>query len=190
MSTYNQQLKSTLLDISTQDKLRTRNLEEQFGVKMKSLEYDFFKDQKGSRIAYCTFLVDRKWEKITQKRQKYQLSHERMKKNNERSRPEVIPWKEVPSDLHPGESTATSEGDTEELIYEGRDAVSDSDGDVPRPIKMQRISDVMETPSDKLPEEFRHMQQSIKQVKPEFYTIVDKLISTNHCFKHGFSSDN
>ena len=190
MSTYNQQLKSTLLDISTQDKLRTRNLEEQFGVKMTSLEYDFFKDQKGSRIAYCTFLVDRKWEKTTQRRQKCQLSHERIKKNKERSRPEVIPWKEVPSDLHPGESTATSEGDTEELIYEGRDAVSDSDGDVPRPIKMQRISDVMETPSDKLPEEFRHMQQSIKQVKPEFYTIVDQLISTNHCFKHGFSSDN
>ena len=190
MSTYNQQLKSTLFDISTQDKQRTRNLEEQFSVKMTSLEYDFFKDQKGSQIAYCTLLVDRKWEKTTQMRQKDQLSYERMKKNKERSRPEVIPWKEVPSDLQPSESTATSEGDTEELIYEGRDAVSDSDGDVPRTIKMQRISNFMETPSDKLPEEFRHIQQSIKQVKPEFYTTVDKLINTNHCFKHGFSCDN
>ena len=60
MSTYNQQLKSTLFDISTQDKQRTRNLEEQFSVKMTSLEYDFFKDQKGSQIAYCTFACRQK----------------------------------------------------------------------------------------------------------------------------------
>ena len=84
-----------------------------------------------------------------------------MKKDEGCSRPEAIPWKEVPSDLQPGESTA-SEEDTEEAIYEGQDVVSDSDGDIPQPIKMQRISDVMEASSDKLPEEFHHIQQSIK----------------------------
>ena len=41
MSTYNYQLKSTLFDILTQDRERTRNLEEQYGVKMTSLGYDF-----------------------------------------------------------------------------------------------------------------------------------------------------
>ena len=61
-----------------------------------------------------------------------------MKKKEERSRPKSIPWKEVPSNLQPGESTTASEEDTEEAIYEGRDAVSDSDGDIPRPIKMRR----------------------------------------------------
>ena len=48
---------------------------------------------------------------------------------------------------------------------------------------MRRISDGVEAPSDKLPEEFRHIRHSIKQVNPEFYTAVDKLISTNHCSK-------
>ena len=59
-----------------------------------------------------------------------------MKKNEEHSHLVAIPWKEVPSNLQSGESTAISEEDTEEAIYEGRDAVSDSDGDIPRPIKM------------------------------------------------------
>ena len=129
---------------------------------MTSLEHDFLEDQKGPRIDYCTSFVDRKWEKTTQRRQKDQLSYKRMKKNEERSRSEAIPWKEVKSDLQPGESTATSEKDTEEAIYEGRVAVSDSDGDILGPKKMRRISDVMEAPSDKLPEEFCHIQQSIK----------------------------
>ena len=80
MSMYNHQLKSTLLDISTQDRQHTCNLEEQYGVKMISLEYDFLEDQKGSRIGYCTSFVDRKCEKTTQRRQKDQLPYERMKK--------------------------------------------------------------------------------------------------------------
>ena len=130
MSTYNYQLKSTLFDILTQDRQRTRNLEEQYGVKITSLEYDFLEDQKGPQISYCTSLVDRKWEKTTQRRQKDQLSYERMKKNEERSHPKAIPQKEVPSDLQPSESTGTSEEDTEEAIYEGQDVVSDSDGDI------------------------------------------------------------
>ena len=49
---------------------------------------------------------------------------------------------------------------------------------------MRHISDVKEAPSDKPPEEFRHIRQYIKQVKPEFYTTLDKVISTNHCSKH------
>ena len=61
--------------------------------------------------------------------------------------------------------------------------VSDSDEDIPRPIKTWRISDVMEAPSDKVPEEFCHIWQSIKRVKREFYATVDKLISTDHCSK-------
>ena len=63
----------------------------QYGVKMASLEYDFLEDQKGPWISYCMSLVDRKWEKTTQRRQKDQLSYERMKKNEERSHPKAIP---------------------------------------------------------------------------------------------------
>ena len=59
-----------------------------------------------------------------------------MKKNEEGSRPEAIPWKDVPSDLQPGESTTTSSEDIKEALYEGRDALSDSDGDILRSIKM------------------------------------------------------
>ena len=70
MSTYNHQLKSTLFDISTQDRQRTRNFEEQHGMKMTSLEYEFLEDQKGLQIGYCASFVDRKWEKTTQKRQR------------------------------------------------------------------------------------------------------------------------
>ena len=80
MSPYNHQLKSALLDISTQDRQHTRNLEDQYGVKMISLEYDFLEDQKGPRIGYCTSFVDRKCEKTTQRIQKDQLSYEGMKK--------------------------------------------------------------------------------------------------------------
>ena len=51
-----------------------------------------------------------------------------------------LPWrytmKEVPSVLQPGESTATSEEDTKKALYEGRDEVSNSNGDNPRSIKM------------------------------------------------------
>ena len=79
---------------------------------MTSLEYDFLEDQKGP-------FVDRKWEKTTQWRQKYQLSYKRMKKNEERSHPKAILWKEIPSDLQPGESTATSEKDTKGAVYAG-----------------------------------------------------------------------
>ena len=79
---------------------------------MTSLEYDFLEDQKGP-------FVDRKWEKTTQRRQKDQLSYKRMKKNEECFRPVAIPWKDVPSDLQPGESTPTSSEDTKEALYEG-----------------------------------------------------------------------
>ena len=50
----------------------------------------------------------------------------------------------------------------------------------------------MVIPSDKLPEEFRHIRQSTKRVKPEFYTTVDKLISTKPLLQtpSGFSCDN
>ena len=120
---YNHQLKSTLLDISTQDRQHTCNLEEQYGVKMISLEYDFLEDQKGSRTGYCTSFVDRKCEKTTQRRQKDQLPYERMKKkkkkNEERSSPKAILWKGFPSNLQPGKGTATSEEDTKDAIYEG-----------------------------------------------------------------------
>ena len=99
-----------------------RKTDEQYDMKMTSLEYDFLEEQKGPLIGYCTSFIDRKWEKTTQRRQKDQLFYERMKKNEERSRPEAITWKEVPSNLQPGESAATSEVDTEEAIYEGRGA--------------------------------------------------------------------
>ena len=122
MSTYNHQCKSTLFDISIQERQLLRNLEEQYDMKMTSLEYDFLEEQKGPLIGYCTSFIDRKWEKTTQRRQKDQLFYERMKKNEARSRPEAITWKEVPSNLQPGESTATSEVDTEEAIYERRGA--------------------------------------------------------------------
>ena len=150
---------------------------------MTSLEYDFLEDQKGPRIGYYTSFVDRKYEETTQRRQKDQLSYKRMKKNEEGSHPKAIPWKEVPSYLLPGESTATSEKDTKGAVYEGQDTVSGSDGVISRPITMRHISDVKEAPSDKPPEEFRHIRQYIKQVKPEFYTTLDKVISTNHCSK-------
>ena len=42
-----------------------------------------------------------------------------MKKNEECFRPVAIPWKDVPSDLQPGESTPTSSEDTKEALYEG-----------------------------------------------------------------------
>ena len=67
ISTYNHQLKSTLFDILTQYRQHTCKLEEQYCVKMTSLEYDFLEDQKGPRIGYCASFVDRKWEKTTQR---------------------------------------------------------------------------------------------------------------------------
>ena len=87
-------------------------------MKMTSLEYDFLEDQKGPWIGYCTSFVERRWKKTTQRRQKDQLSYKRMEKNEECSLSEAIPWKEVPSNLLPGENTA-SEEDTKEAIYEG-----------------------------------------------------------------------
>ena len=130
MCTYNHQLKSRLFDISTLDRQRMRNLVDD----IPRVWLPWGPERVTDQLLYL--LLDRKWEKTTQRRQKDQLSYKRMKKNEECFRPVAIPWKDVPSDLQPGESTPTSSEDTKDALYEGWDTISDSDGDIPRSIKM------------------------------------------------------
>ena len=78
-----------------------------------------------------------------------------------------VPWK----DLQEGDSTE-SEDDSKEPMYEGRDMVSDSDVDKTQPTYKRKISDVIDAASGKLPGEYRHIRQSIKRVRPEFYIML------------------
>ena len=146
---------------------------------MTELEHAFLEDQRGSRSGYCTSFVDKKWERTTQRRHREELAYEKMKRAEETSQPEAVPWGQVSSEMVQGDSTA-SEDDAEQNYNA---STTDSECDT-QPTKMRRVSIVHEATSDIMPEKFRHIRSSIKHVKPEFYSTVDKLISSNHCSKN------
>jgi hypothetical protein len=99
MTVYNNRVKTTLFDISTADVHRLKRLENEYGVKMSEIEYDFLKDQQGPRVGYCTTFIDRKWEKTPQRQKKEQESYEKRKRKAALSSiNKTISWDEVVSD--------------------------------------------------------------------------------------------
>ena len=66
-----------------------------------------------------------------------------MKKDGGSSQPVVILWKDVPSELQPGDSTV-SEDNTDEPMCEEWDIVSEIDVNIPRPTNMRHNSDIMD----------------------------------------------
>ena len=92
--------------------------------------------------------------------EKTERSTQEEKKEEKTSRPEVIPWNQIASELEQGGSTAS--GDDTEHAHTG--STTPSEGD-PRPSKMSRVSNAREEISDVMPEQFCHVL-SIKRVKP------------------------
>ena len=54
----------------------------------------------------------------------------------------------------------------------------------PQPTKIRRVSTATKDAADMMPQKFCHIRTSARQVRSEFYSAVDKLISLHHCSKN------
>ena len=154
--------------------IRTTNLkfrktqEIQFGVKETEEEEKFYLDQvKGEHVAYFDGFVDRKWKVMDVRRKREQESFEKRKADakEDESRNKVV--------AVPEEFGGDSEEDQVDDDYSSKDEEDEQSS-------KRRRTEVNESNPDNdndLPEHWRHVRKTIRNVRHEWKRSVDRMIS-------------
>lgn len=166
---------SELFDVVVKDKKRKKTLEKLWKV---DFDQEFYDGQKENPPRdYCSTAVDRAW----------QIRTERKRKRECRARSEHYEFvredegniNEENVDLRDGRR---NDQDEEWNAVEG---CSDTEPGPSGSAKKRRIqvpiSDAQNC--EELPKNYRHIRTSIRKVRPEFYTAVDRMISELHMSK-------
>ena len=75
---FNDRVIKTLFNILVTDKIRKKNLELFYGVKMTEVEDQFVIDQGSERKMFCDAMVDRKWQNMVTRRKKREEGIQKM----------------------------------------------------------------------------------------------------------------
>ena len=179
MKKFNERVTSSLFDISTSDAARIQNLERYHDVKMGQDEKDFLEKQRRGDGGYCDGFIDRKWLK-TMKRKKEEAA--RVEKQQQKEAEEYernskqISWDEANlEEVDP----RLEYGSREENEVEYKPNEPDVRG---KKIRREYVTEPM-AEEDEMPTKWAHIRSGERQIKPEFYLTVDKLISVFHCSK-------
>ena len=152
------------LDIRTTDLGFRRRQEELFGVKETDIEEAFWDDQmNGKRVGFCETFVDKKWMATDARRKKDLESQKRRLEKSEKEKKVLEERVEVPEEYDGNQNNP----DFVDSNYE-----EDKENH-----KKRRRSFVAEGSIDNtgsLPEHFRHVRKSIRGVRPEIYTALDR----------------
>ena len=163
------------LDIRTMDVAFRKKQEDLYGVKETPDEEAFWSDQIcGQRVGFCDGFVDRKWQAQANRRTKDKEAMERRREKSEQEKRKFEERMEVPEEFDNNQNTAEFEDKNYEL--EGEDK---------NPTKKGRllISSGSTSNTGSLPPNYRHIRTSVKCVRPEYYTAIDRCISELHMSK-------
>ncbi|KAL4236508.1 hypothetical protein ACF0H5_004894 [Mactra antiquata] len=166
-----------LFDIFCEDESSRKKLEDSYGVKMTSIEFEFLNHQKESRVMYCEDFVDRKWSKTIERRKNDIASMEKMRDLSETAK----------ARLSEVTTIELSHSEDETMNSEIESCESDSTEDeLPPPSKRKRRTSSytqVSKPDDIMPQKYQHIRNSVRKVRPEVYETVDKLKSAFTCPK-------
>ena len=163
---YLDKINTTLLDISTNDPGYIKKQEVLYGVKMTQLERDFLQDQIGPQLMFCETFVDKKWVSMDNRRKKDMESHLKTEERSKRDTEMLMSKVQLP-DLDDSEDDNKSETYQEP---EQEESVK----------KKRRFENVPEKETSEMPENWKHIRNSERQVRPEYYRVVDLLMSKYH----------
>ena len=174
---FNTRVSTSLFNILVKDKVLKKRQEEFYRVKMTETEEQFVEDQASDRKMFCDKMVDRKWLKMSNRRQKREAGLQKMfeKEIEEQDRVKSVSvtdeqWREMGL-----EDTVTDNAgiDNEEEYQE------DDDGDKTTR-KRRKMFLHEEDRNDSMPIKYRHIRRGERKVKEEYYRVVDKLVSKFH----------
>ena len=173
MSQYNKRVTKTTFDISTSDKSRISKLEKEHGVDMGKNE-DLFLEAQKSQKGYCASSTDKQWEKTKKRKLKEEkaLEQQRVKEDERQSNNSTVAWDSLPDEYV---SEDIVEGEESEYEVENESGESSK--------RKRRVYIPINDALDSMPQQWRHIRNSERVVKSEFYRAVDKLISKYHCSK-------
>jgi len=95
-----------------------------------------------------------------------------MRNKEKSSKPIAVSWITVSSEVLSGDS-GTSEDDIHSYKHSST-SESVNEAANPGPSKRRKLPSVQQDLSDKMPHEFCHIRTSEQQVRPKFYSAVDK----------------
>ena len=163
------------MDIRTMDVAFRKKQEDLYGVKETPDEESFWSDQiSGQRVGFCDGFVDRKWQAQANRRTRAKEVMERMREKSEQEKRKMEERMEVPEEFDDNQNTADFEDKNYELQDEDKN-----------PAKRGRvlISSGSKSNTGCLPPNYRHIRTSVKSVRPEYYTAIDRCISELHMSK-------
>ena len=183
LSIYNENM-DTLFDIYCTDDNARKQKETRFGIKMADGEVTFLENMRTSRTGYCLEQVDRKWERTMQRklRQEMHLHQERMNESESRSVSGVEyekSFEDIDQDVvEPEENDNNHYSD---IAMEAEDGIAGPSSSKKNRREFTNEVPIEQTLEDTLPSEFRHLRSNARVLKPEFYRVIDKLMSVYHC---------
>ncbi|XP_041367072.1 uncharacterized protein LOC121381784 [Gigantopelta aegis] len=162
-----------LFDLFCEDQDSRKRLENAYGVNMMRNEWAFLTDQRNQRVMYSEHFFDQKWEK-TMERRRYDLqSLERMREKADKQKIKT-------------ESTIQLSSESE---FEGNDQMdsdtemqwNDSDGfDDLAKRRRKLLCSHSPDKTDNFPQQYQHIRESARKVRPKVYETIDKLKSQYH----------
>ena len=158
------------LDIRTMDITFRKKQEEIYGVKETAAEEEFWQDQMtGKRIGLCENFVDRRWLAMDIRRKKDLESFQKRLEKSETEMNELSERVEVPEGYDDNRNVEKS--DEEDFQVEEGEAGDDSSR------KRRRVEECGSLNNQRdLPEGWKHIRKSVRQIRPEYITAVDRFV--------------
>ena len=172
--------KHDLFDVYAEDDTRKKACEEEWGVKMTDVDFQYYQDQKTDRKMTCERGVDPVWYETIMRSQRQKEREEKYRSE----RDQQFQYKSIDKIrellIQSGEITDSSSDKEQveqgELVEQSEEQVEcDERGEPKR--KKRRFSGVVDVNTDDLmPDKYQHIRISERKVRPEFYLAVANLI--------------
>lgn len=171
------------LDIRTLDVAFRKKQEELYGVQETNDEELFWNDQiRGRRVSHCEAFVDRKWLAQDARRKKDMASFQKRLEKSEQEKKNQLEMIEVAEEYADMNQNILQNEDAD---YEEMQTTSEEE-DSSRSSRKRKRNVVQEGSAEntgQLPDGYRHVRHSIRKVRPEYYTALDRCISELHMSK-------
>ena len=164
---------SLTFDIFCEDESQRHKLENAWGIKMTTMEWNFLHDQRSDRKMVCEDFVDRKWVKTMERRSHDLKSLEKSRIASEEHRKSL---EGVSGVDHENNSASEESGDDTDSNFKPENIPEIEEG----PSHRTRYSNVSQDEGDSLPAQYRHIRTGVRKVRPEYYETLDKLKSSYH----------
>ena len=157
---------------------------------MTGVEFDFLADQRGSRKMFCDDVVDKKWKKTADRKAKelesFRKREEKAKEQVRKMYEKVEFTDEMVDEVFRDICNQDDDDDDIDFIPDEEEEEEEGEEQVGKenqPPKRRRLqnSSIDENADCPIPEQFRHIRNSIKGVKPEYYAAIVELKTKYHC---------